>query len=197
MSAVERRLVRADILEMADYGRLRRQKRAEIVEIKKSRRLGIGPFATLYFENYATMWLQVHEMLFIEKGGEEQIAGELDAYNPLIPQKNEIVATLMFEVEEPERRGRELARLGGVEGTLSLRIGAERVPATIIGDEERTRDDGKTSAVHFFRFSLTEAQAWAFRDEATETMFAIGHPNYGHLAIVPPEVRRALAADFS
>src|SRR5207253_7164176 len=114
-SAQRRQLTRADILLLDEYVKVRRDRRREITELKKQRRVEVGPFATFYFENFATMWQQVQEMLYIEKGGDEQLADELAAYNPLIPQGDELVATVMFEVEDPARRAAVLARLGGIE----------------------------------------------------------------------------------
>ena len=97
-------------------------------EIKKNRRLEVGPFATFYFESYDTMLHQVHEMLFIEKGGAEQLPDELAAYNPLIPQGSELVATVMFEIDDPVRRARVLGMLGGVEHKAFIRVGARYDP---------------------------------------------------------------------
>ena len=91
-------LTRDDIMDMAQYAKVRKQRRAQMTEKKKNRRLHCGPHATFYFESFDTMWHQVHEMLFIEKGSEEQIEDELRAYNPLIPKGRELVATLMFEI---------------------------------------------------------------------------------------------------
>ena len=93
-------------MPIAEYARIRREHRRKLVDVKQKRRVHIGPSITLYFENYDTMLHQVHEMLFIEKGGEEQIADELSAYNPLIPKGSELVATVMLEIEDPERRAR-------------------------------------------------------------------------------------------
>src|SRR3984957_2761033 len=107
-------LTREDILPLAEYAKIRRERRQTVSELKKRRRVEVGPFATFYFENYATMWQQVHEMLHVEKGGEAQIADELEAYNPMIPQGNELVATVMLEIDDPARRANVLARLGGV-----------------------------------------------------------------------------------
>src|SRR6185437_1915776 len=100
----KRRITRADIMPLADYTRERAERRRRITEVKRKRRVAVGPFATFYFENYETMWQQIHEMLYIEKGGEEQIEDELRAYNPLIPQGNELVATVMFEIDDAVRR---------------------------------------------------------------------------------------------
>ncbi len=93
------------------------------------RRIEVGPFATFYFENYATMWLQVQEMLRIEKGGDEQVPGELVAYNPLIPQGDELIATMMLEIEDGDRRHRTLLTLGGIEETVFMEIGGETDPS--------------------------------------------------------------------
>ena len=94
---------RADILPMEDYAARRAELKREISGIKRNRRIEVGPFATFYFESYRTMWHQIHEMLYIEKGGEDQIAGELGAYNPLIPKGRELVATVMFEIDVNRR----------------------------------------------------------------------------------------------
>ncbi|MFX8289506.1 DUF3501 family protein, partial [Acinetobacter baumannii] len=92
------------------------------------------------------MWWQVHEMLRIEKGGEEQIADELAAYNPLIPQGAELVATLMFEIDDPIRRNLVLARLTGADSHVVLTVGGEAVPGVPDDPEGRTKDDGKISS---------------------------------------------------
>lgn len=196
MSTAKREITRADIMAMADYAGVRKQRRAEASAIKKKRRVEVGPFATLYFESYDTMWIQIHEMLHIEKGGEAQVEGELAAYNPLVPKGRELVATLMFEIPDPARRDRELRRLGGVEGTITLRVGAETISAVPEADVERTRSDGKASSVHFLHFPFSDAQVAGFRDPAVEVLIGISHPNYGHTAVLPAEAREALAGDF-
>lgn len=193
----EHKITQSDILPMADYGAMRKAKRAEITELKKNRRLSVGPYATFYFENYDTMWMQIHEMLFIEKGGEEQIADELRAYNPLIPQGSELVATVMFEIEDQVRRDRELRRMGGVENFIALKVGGETIKAVSESEVERTTDDGKTSSVHFFHFPFTAAQIAAFSDPAVEVLAVIAHENYGHMALLPAAMRAALAKDFT
>ena len=102
--AAKHELTRDDVISMEDHARERKERRRALVEAKRHRRLEAGPDCTFYFENYETMWNQVHEMLFIEKGGEAQIADELRAYNPLVPKGRELVATVMFEIDEPARR---------------------------------------------------------------------------------------------
>ena len=126
-TVAHRQLTRADILPLEEYVKMRRERRREISELKRRRRVEVGPFATFYFENFATMWQQVQEMLYIEKGGDEQLADELEAYNPLIPQGNELVATVMFEVEDPARRAAVLARLGGIEDRAFIDVAGARI----------------------------------------------------------------------
>ena len=123
----KRALTRDDVLPMAEYGKIRRERRQAVSELKKRRRVEVGPFATFYFENYDTMWQQVHEMLYVEKGGEDQIIDELAAYNPMIPQGNELVATVMLEIADAARRATMLARLGGIEDHIFLEIDGERI----------------------------------------------------------------------
>jgi hypothetical protein len=188
---------RSDILPPEIYARERKERRARIAAIKRPRRVHVGPFATFYFENYDTMFQQIHEMLHIEKGGEEQIADELRAYNPLIPKGGELVATLMFEIEDPVRRDRELRRLADVERHVHIELDGLRVNAEPEGDVERTRADGKTSSVHFLHFRFTPEQIAKFRDPATRVMLAIAHPGYSHMALLSGETRAALAADFA
>ena len=189
-------ITRDDIMPMADYGKLRRDRRARMAELKKHRRVEVGPFACFYFESFDTMLHQVHEMLFIERGGEEQIAGELEAYNALVPNGSELVATLMFEIDDKDRRARELARLGHAEETITLSIDGEEIKAGLEGDQDRTTEDGKTAAVHFLHFPLTPKQAAAFKQPGAKAILAIAHQNYAHMALIPETVRAALATDL-
>jgi hypothetical protein len=197
IAATKTEITRADILPADVYGRERRALRADVVEMKKLRRVSVGPFATFYFENYRTMWHQVHEMLFIEKGGEGQIDDELSAYNPLIPKGSELVATVMLEIEDPVRRARALARLGGIERHIFVSVGGERIAARPEGEVERTKADGKTSSVHFVHFDFTPAQIARFRDTAHQIVVGIDHPEYSHMAVLSPAAREALARDFA
>jgi hypothetical protein len=196
MSATERKITLADILPDAQYNARRAELRAASIAEKKTRRMEVGPYATLYFENYASMWLQVQEMLRIEKGGAEQVAGELEAYNPLIPQGDELIATFMIEIEDAGRRDRELRRLGHIEDSVFLDIGKDRIQATPTDYEDRTTADGKTSSVHWLRFKFTSAQAAAFKAIAEPVTIGMAHPNYGHMAVMPPTTRAALAKDL-
>ena len=196
MSEAERRITPADILSPGDYDQQRKSLKANLIPMKKLRRIEVGPFATFYFENYATMWLQVQEMLRIEKGGEEQVPGELAAYNPLIPQGDELIATLMLEIEDGARRNVALLTLGGVEENVFMEIGGEKITATPTEYDDRTTADGKTSSVHWLRFTLTPEQIARFRTPGAEVVLGLSHPHYGHMAVMPEAVRAALAEDF-
>ena len=149
MSAAERKITRSDLIDLTRYGKERAERRKAMLPVKRLRRVEVGPHATFYFECYDTMWLQVHEMLYIERGGEEQIADELRAYNPLIPQKGELVATVMFEIVDPDQRARILRQLTNIEETAFLDVSGERIKASFETDVDRTAEDGKTSSVHF------------------------------------------------
>ena len=193
-----RKIEPSAIVPLPQYAGERAGRRKHIAELKKNRRLEVGPFATFYFESYDTMLHQVHEMLFIEKGGAEQLPDELAAYNPLIPQGAELVATVMFEIDDPLRRARVLANLGGVEHKAFLRLASgDTIRGVPEEDQERSREDGKASSVQFIRFPFTAAQIAAFRGSAGDVIVGFDHPNYGHMAVMPPAVRQMLAQDFA
>jgi hypothetical protein len=195
MPEAQRQITPADILAAPEYDSQRASLKKNLLPLKKLRRIEVGPFATFYFENYATMWLQVQEMLRIEKGGEEQLAGELEAYNPLIPQGCELIATMMLEIVDAERRNAILLTLGGIEETAFLEIGGEKIMATPTEYDDRTTPDGKTSSVHWLRFKLTPEQIVRFKIE--RLVLGIDHKNYGHMAVIGEDTRAALAKDFS
>ena len=197
MSASQRQVTRADLLSDVEFARVRKERRAALLPLKRLRRLELGPSCTVYFECFDTMLFQIQEMLLTEGGGEAQVADELQAYNPLIPQGSELVATVMFEIDDPVRRANTLARLGGVENDFFLQIGDERAQGAPEGDVERTREDGKASSVHFLRFPLTAAQIAVFRDPRTGIMIGCDHPAYSHLAGLSPATRAELSRDFA
>ena len=190
-------ITEADILAPEVYAAERAERRRAIVALKRQRRVAVGPFVTFSFENYETMWFQIHEMLHIEKGGREQIADELAAYNPLVPKGRELVATFMIEIDDPERRHQELSQLGGIEETAFLRFDGETVAAEPERDQDRTTEEGKASSVQFVHFRLTPAQIARFRVVGTEVVLGLRHPRYGHMAVLPEPVRAELARDFA
>jgi len=195
MPEAQHKITPADILSASEYDQQRKSLKANLIPMKKLRRIEVGPFATFYFENYATMWLQVQEMLRIEKGGAEQIPGELAAYNPLIPQGDELIATLMLEIEDEKRRNAVLLTLGGIEENVFMEIGGETIRATPTEYDDRTTADGKTSSVHWLRFKLSRDQIARFGGE--RVVLGVSHPNYGHMAVLSADSRAALAKDFA
>ena len=195
-AATPRVITRDDLIDMEAYGRTRKERRAALVARKKNRRVELGPYATAYFECYETMWQQVHEMLFIERGGEEQIDDELAAYNPLIPNGRELVATVMFEIDDEVRRKMVLSKLGGVEETAFLKFGDETVAGVPEADVDRTTADGKASSVQFIHFPFTDAQAAAFCAAETEVTLGFTHPEYAHMTVLTETVRAELAGDL-
>ena len=196
MMANKHEITRDDILPIDVYAAERKDNRARIVEVKRHRRLEVGPVCTFYFENFETMWHQVHEMLFIERGGEAQVADELSAYNPLIPKGRELVATVMFEIDEPIRRKSFLSRLGGVEETAFLEFAGERVLGQPETDVDRTTADGKASSVQFIHFPFTAQQIAKFKAADTQVVIGFSHPEYAHMTVMPEAVRQALGKDF-
>ena len=197
MPATLRKVTRDDIVANAEFAPQRKARRAALLLVKRVRRVDLGPYCTFYFECFETLLFQIQEMLLVEKGGEEQLADELAAYNPLVPQGSELVATVMFEIDDEVRRANILGRLGGVEEQFFLQIGEARAPGVPEGDIERTREDGKTSSVHFLHFALTPAQVVQFRDPAVPVMIGCAHPLYAHLTVLQPETRAELAKDLA
>ena len=197
MPAAARRIAREDLLPDAVFAAERKPRRAALLPAKRLRRVAVGPICTFYFESFETMLFQVQEMLLTEKGGEAQVADELEAYNPLIPQGRELVATVMFEIDDPVRREAALRSLADVDRHFFLEIGAARVTAVPEGEIERTRDDGKTSAVHFVRFPLTDAETAAFKATGARVLIGCDHANHGHLAVVGEASRDELAKDLA
>lgn len=185
-----------DLLPLDQYARERRDHGRRIAELKKQRRVSVGPDATFYFESFETMWFQIHEMLHIEKGGEEQVAGELEAYNPLVPNGRELVATMMIEIPDPDRRAAMLAKLGGIEETATLTIDGETINGVPEKDSDRTNAAGKASSVQFIHFPFTDAQAAAFRKPGADVVLALSHPDYRHMAGLPDDTRAAIALDL-
>ena len=191
-----RLLTRADILPPERYAAERREHRRRIGELKRNRRVEVGPFVTFYFECYETMWLQVQEMLHIERGGEAQITDELAAYNPMIPNGSELSATVMIEIEDAERRHAALTRLGGIEHKMFLAIAGDKVRGLADPTRENTSPEGKASSVQFVKFPLSSAQRKKFCAAGTQVMVGIDHENYGHMAVMSEAVRQALASDL-
>lgn len=197
MTAAARKIDRSDIIPLSDYEAQRKDLKHSLIEIKKNRRVAVGPHATFYFENYDTMWAQVHEMLYIERGGEDQIKDELTAYNPLIPQGKELVATFMIEIDDPVLREKTLYSLGYIEDKIYLSVNGEKCRAIPEMDVERTTEGGKTSAIHFLHFPLDDSQLAQIQIENADLILGTDHENYGHMARLSEANRQSLAADLT
>jgi Protein of unknown function (DUF3501) len=191
-----RKIAAEDILPAEDYARRRKELRQSVVALKRLRRLEVGPVATLHFESFETMRMQIQEMLHIERGGIKQLKGELEAYNPLVPGGSELVATVLFEIDDPLRRARFLARLGGVEETAFIEVGGERIKGVAETDQDRTTAEGKASSVQFVHFPFAPAQIARFRQPNERVIVGFDHSAYGHMSVMPEPVRAALAGDF-
>lgn len=196
MPRASRTITRDDIMPLDQYETIRADKKSEAVARKALTRLSIGPKATILFETWDSMWLQIQEMLRIEKGGEEQIPDELAAYDPMVPKGSELTATVLFEVDDPVRRDAFLRSIGGVEDHVAIQIGEHIVRARQEGDVERTRaSDGKASAVHFFHFDFTAEAIEAWKGGEGQALVLIDHPAYGHAALISAETRAYLARE--
>ena len=189
-------LTQNDILPWAEYAATRADHRRRLSAIKRNRRVEVGPFVSFYFESFETMWFQVQEMLHIEKGGPAQIPDEISAYNPLIPKGRQLCATFMIEIDDPLRRSRVLAGLGGIEETAFIEVGDMRIAAKAEVDQDRTTAEGKASSVQFVYFDFTHAQVAAFSQANTRVILGLTHPNYRHMAVLSEATRLSLAEDF-
>ena len=197
MPKEKREILKSDIMPLDIYIKNRKELRKNIVSFKKNRRIALGPYATFYFENYETMLAQVQEMLYIEKGGDEQLQDELTAYNPLIPNGNELTATLMFEIDNPVSRAAFLSKVGGIEQMVFMKINGEIIKAIPEEDVDRTSSEGKASSVQFIHFNFTEEQIQKFKSNNAEIEIGIEHEEYSHATKLSKECISSLSADFS
>ena len=197
MPREKREIQKEDIMPLDVYIGKRRELRKNIVDYKKNRRVALGPYATFYFESYETMLAQVQEMLYIEKGGDEQLQDELSAYNPLIPNGKELTATLMFEIDNPISRAAFLGKVGGIEETVFMKINGEKIKAVPEEDVDRTSTEGKASSVQFIHFNFTDDQIEKFKSNSSEIELGIDHKEYSHSTKLSKENISSLSADFS
>jgi hypothetical protein len=188
---------RESLLSLEAYARERNAFRARVMAHKKRRTVQLGGHLTLQFEDELTIRYQVQEMLRIERIFEaDGIQGELDAYNPLVPDGHNWKATMLLEYPDADERRRMLAQLKGVERRVWVQVeGCQRVPAVADEDLERENEE-KTSSVHFLRFELDGAMREALRRGAAVSV-GVEHPQYRASTVLGAEVRAALAADLA
>ena len=197
MPKEKREIQKSDIMPLDVYIKQRKDLRKNIVEFKKNRRVSLGPYATFYFESFETMLAQVQEMLYIEKGGDDQLKDELTAYNPLIPNGKELVATLMFEIDNPVSRATFLSSVGGIEEKVFMKIDGEVVKAIPEKDVDRTSADGKASSVQFIHFKFNEEQIKKFQSGSKQIEIGIDHKEYSHSTKLSDLTVESLTADFN
>ena len=197
MPREKKEIKKEDIMPLEVYMKSRRELRKNIVEFKKNRRVSLGPYATFYFESYETMLAQVQEMLYIEKGGDEQLKDELIAYNPLIPNGEELVATLMFEIDNPVSRATFLGKVGGIENKVFMKIDGEMVKAIPENDVDRTSSEGKASSVQFIHFKFNDEQIKKFKRDSLNVEIGIDHREYSHSTKLTDANLKSLSADFN
>ena len=197
MPKEKREILKDDIMPLDVYTKKRKELRKDILEFKKNRRIPLGPYATFYFESFETMLAQVHEMLYIEKGGDEQLKDELAAYNPLVPNGKELTATLMFEIDNPVSRASFLGKVGGIEEKVFMRIDKELIKGIPEEDVDRTSAEGKASSVQFIHFKFTDNQIEKFKSNLSIIEIGINHNEYSHSTILNEQTIKSLSADFS
>ena len=193
----KKEIQKSDIMPLDVYVKQRKELRKNIVEFKKDRRISVGPYATFYFESYETMLAQVQEMLYIEKGGDEQLNDELTAYNPLIPDGKELVATLMFEIDNPISRAAFLGKVGGIEENVFMKIDGKVVKAIPEEDVDRTSSEGKASSVQFVHFTFNDLQIEKFKSLSSKIEVGIDHMEYSHSTTLNEISIKSLSEDFS
>ena len=186
-----------DLIQADTYAKNRKQFRKKLLDLKKDRRVSLGPHATFYFENFDTMLAQIQEMMYIEKGGEEQLKDELNAYNPLVPKGEELVATLMFEIDNPILRAEFLGKVGGIEEKVYLQVNNEKIMAIPEKDVDRTSSEGKASSVQFLHFNFNQTQIEKIKNLENEITIGIEHSSYDHIAKLSEDTKSALIKDFN
>ena len=192
----KREISKEDIMPLDIYSKNRVELRKNIVEFKKDRRIALGPYATFYFESYETMLAQVQEMLYIEKGGDDQLQDELAAYNPLVPNGKELTATLMFEIDNPVSRATFLGKVGGIEEKVFMKVEGDKIKAEPEEDVDRTSTEGKASSVQFIHFKFNNDQISKFKN-SSEIEIGINHKEYSHTTKLTENTIKSLSADFS
>ncbi len=185
-----------EILNIYEYEKVREQKRREIIEIKKKRRLFVGDLVHLVFENRDTVWFQIQEMIRAERMvRDEEIQREIDIYNELIPEKNQLSITMFIEIPDEQERKRLLPQLVGIHDHLWFHIGNKH-SIRAVADEKSERDYqyGKAAVVHFLKLNLTPEQVKDFAELPVRV--EINHPNYKAMAEMPEEVKAELVKDL-
>jgi hypothetical protein len=190
------KVVLSEILDIAQYEKAREAFRRRIIELKKNRRLPVGPIVTFVFENHDTVLFQIQEMMRAERIVDDNaIQHEIDTYNQLLPGENELAATMLIELPDAARVRDEITKFYGANtGDVTyFQVGDGRLPGVF----DAGQSDGlRISAVQYVRFPFNDAQREAFVTGAEEARLVIEHPNYRYGALIEGAVREELAKDF-
>jgi len=192
-----RKLELSDILDIRAYERVRDERRVEIIEIKRRRRVHLGTVVTLMFENRATMQSQIHEMMRAEKVvSDEQVLEELHAYNPLIPEAGQLSATLFIELTTSEQMLEWLPKLVNIESSIAFQLSDGSTVMAIAEEShaEMLTRDNVTAAVHYIRFEFTPQQVELFATGEVEILCL--HPAYVEVSALPKFVVDELLTDL-
>ena len=190
-------ITRQDLMSLEKYAVERARMRSEVIAHKRRRTVHVGPNMTWCFEDFVTIRYQILEMLRAERIFESDgIQGELDAYNPLIPDGSNWKVTLLLEFPDAEVRRVELTKLIGVAERCWIRV-SEMGRVFAVADEDMDRENGeKTSAVHFLRFELTASMVQAMKSGAALSV-GVDHEAYRHVINpLPGPVRDTLNQDL-
>ncbi|MCS7308295.1 MAG: DUF3501 family protein [Aquificaceae bacterium] len=191
-----KKVTKEEILNLYEYEKVRAQKVQEIIQIKKNRRVFLEPFVHLVFENRDTVWFQIQEMIRAERMvRDEDIQKEIDVYNELIPDKNELSVTMFIEIPDAEGRKKILPKLVGIHDHLYFHIGNKHTVHAVA--DERSKEDyeyGKAAVVHFLKVRFTDQQVEDFKRE--RITIEITHPEHRGMAEIPEEVKSELIKDL-
>ena len=187
---------KSDILSRDEYKIKRKNLREKMVLRKKFRRVDIGPYVTMYFENKDTIIHQINEMVYIEDGGDEQIKDEILAYKSLVPDGKELIATVMVEIDNPLKRAEFLSKMGGFEEKIIIKINDKFIEGKAELDGDRTTADGKASSVQFVHFNFKEEEIESFKNNIDNITISIDHENYRHSAVLNIDTVKELTNDF-
>ena len=189
-------ITRDTLLTLEAYAKIRKTSKPQVIGHRRLRSVRLGEHISVQFEDEETIRRQIQEMLHIEKiFDEEGIQGEIDAYQPLVPDGSNWKATMLIEYPDVHERKRELGRLIGVEDRMFVEVeGHARVYAIADEDLERENDE-KTSAVHFLRFEFAPALREAIRAGAAVKL-GCDHTHYPAHVLIAPETLAGLAGDL-
>jgi Protein of unknown function (DUF3501) len=196
-----RKVERTEIKDLVAYEKAREAMRAHVIEIKKHRRVAVGPNITVLFENRDTVLFQIQEMVRTERIVDDgRIQEEVDVYNALVPDRGELSATLFIEIPELARMSQEqvretVNRFQGLDrDSVFLQVDGRRVPARFESGQSK---EEKMAAVHYVRFALPEAARAALAESAADVRVVVDHPHYRAEAALAAETRKSLREDLS